>query len=309
MMLTPAAAQVDLAAAPAVSEVRVLSQAGVRALDAQSAQRWEQPLAGLSEQSRLAVSPDGHSAVSAGPQVYVLSPAGELERTLNLTGNAAGVAWSEDGRLAVVLETGIAVYRADALQYAVRGIAGAEVRFGSDGALAVLGSAGPVRTLALYDYYGTRLMQVEPAGAAHALAFSPDGNVVMAGARAYNRHGRMIWQAVLEPDGVSPLVGTPMMLLWNGRTAQAVNADDGTEVWRAQWNGKDGLRAAEVAPTGGYVAITAPVENGGALWVLDGTGRQLLSEGLPAVPSHLAFAGNRLLFLMNQALQTREISP
>lgn len=308
-MMVAAPSRLTLAAAPAAGEARDLSLTGVRALDSQGSPLWERPLPGITDQSLLAVSADGHSAVSAGTQVYVLSPTGEQERVLTFASVLSGLTWSEDGRLAAVIETGVAVYRGEVLQYRTTDAGATNIRFGPDGALAALSAGGAGRKLTLYDYAGNRLMQADVAGSAHAVAFSPDGNVLLAGSQAFDRTGRMLWQAPLDPDGAAPWPGTDRLLLWNGATVQAVDAADGAPVWQAHYGRPEGIRGVSVSPDGGSLAIAGATDTGGGLWVLDGTGRQLLAEATPAVPSSLTFVPGRLLFLMDRDLQMRQVAP
>ncbi|MGE5674379.1 MAG: PQQ-binding-like beta-propeller repeat protein, partial [Mycobacterium leprae] len=229
-------------------------------------------LSGLDATALLAVSPDGQSAVSAGARVYLVGADGAAKNQIELADSAQALAWSADDRLAVLHGSKMTVYRSGKAAYELPADSGASIAFAPDGRLAALNGS----SLRLYGADGSKLAESSVERNSGSIRFIDGGNVVLADANN-------VW---------------------------AVNPVDGKTLWRARYEGAEGLSQVVVSPDGTRIAVFTAASSTPALWVLDQTGAQLHAELLQTLPDAAVFAGNtQLQFAIGGTLQLHPVTP
>lgn len=288
----------------------LVGQGNVAANDAAGLRLWQTDVAGVSSASPAALAEDGRSAVGGSDSLYLLTPAGQVERRVGVTGLVTALSFGPDGRLAVVSGTRLSLYRNGELRTLTEGLAAAEVQVRPDNAIALLATVNGRRTLRLWDAQGSPVFESAVEGSGGGLAVTSAG-LLVAGGTVYDAHGTPLRRLPMEPVGTAAPEGTPFVFLWTADQVMAVNPADGDPLWRARWEaGGSGIRQVVAGREAGPVVVTGAAEQGGALFVLAGlTGEVRLRERLVSPPAGAAVLRGQLLLTVDGALVQREIGP
>lgn len=292
MTATP---QVYRAAAAGPATI-LLSATGLTAVGVDGSAAWQRPLAGVTDQSALAVDADGRAAVSVDRKVHVVGRDGALEPSFELPGRATGLAWSPDGRLAAAHGSAVGVYRDGALQFATPASPGAYMAFGPGSSLAVLDSGA----LTVFDPDGRPLANLT-GRSGQSLAF-PDEQTVLTAGGAYSRTLEKRWAMPLQARGIA-VAGGGLVVAWSADQVMGLRPQDGAVLWQANVGGA-AIELVAVDPAGTLVAVASATD----LWVFRPAGEVKLTEPLAAGPSGMTFSGPRLVLLLPDGPSYREIA-
>lgn len=236
------------------------------------------------EITSIAISPDGHTALSASHDKTIVLWAIETDQALHVfrghTDSVMSIAWSPDGRSFVSGSSDRTARVWDAqtgrLIRILSGHAGAimTIAFSPDGQL--IASAGMDRTIRLWDAYtGTPLRIFEGhQDAISSLAFAPDGQFLLTG--SYDRTARL-WnidtgQSMLVLSGHTDKVtcvafsarGTLIVTGSADSTARLWERSNGAELRR--YTGHTGSVTSLVVGTADQSILTASADSSIRIW-------------------------------------------
>jgi len=256
----------------------------------------------------LATAPDGRIAVAAGTLLQFFTTQGQPDGSLKLDLPPAAVALGPDNRVAVADEYGANLYERSRFAMRLDGVKAASLAFANDGTLALLTQGEAERTLRLYAADGTAVAAQAVSGEGEGLAFTADGQQVIAGSQVFDRTGQLLWEVPFPPVRVAAFGSGDALLAWNHQVVSLFHSQDGAEVWSAEYP-EGAIQQAAGSAAGDQVAVVGESAAGATVWVLQQDGTQRYAERLASAPVGLAIEGDSLILLTSQGLEVRTLEP
>lgn len=284
----------------------VLTGTAVRVFDQEGALVTENAL--TNSPGLLATAPDGRIAVADGARVQTYGSNGQPAGSLELDAPPHAIALGPGERLAVAGESGTDLFTGSRFVARIDSVQAAALAFAGDGVLALLAQDGAGRSLRLYADDGTLLAAQPVPGDGQGLAFTADGQQIVAGSQVFDRSGQLLWEVPFPPVQAAAFGSGDALLVWSHQVVSLFHAQDGSAIWSADYPDGTILQAAGSA-AGDRVAVVGESEIGASVWVLDETGAQRYAERLDRAPVGLAIAENNLILLTSSGVDVRTLDP